>query len=103
MEKTPQSFKDAVKLIALFQVVLEQMDTLKGTKLYKQKIKKQMNSLESSIESTILMPLKSLDNTDESLFTRIQSNLEMIMDMDTEELAQLKVVVKEVREDNESI
>lgn len=103
MEKTPQSFKDAVKLIALFQVVLEQMDLLKGTKLYKQKIKKQMNALESSIESAILMPLKSLDNADESLFTRIQSNLEMIMDMDTEELAQLKVVIQEVREENESI
>ena len=43
--KAPQLFKDAVKLIALMQAVLEQMDTVKGTSLYKHKIKMQINAL----------------------------------------------------------
>lgn len=105
MESTPQKFKDLVKLVALFQAVLEQMDKVKGTRLYKHKIKNQMNTLEKSIETTIFEPLKRLDSTDENLFTTIQSNIEMVMDMTIDELSQLKVVVNDVREQikNESI
>lgn len=101
--ETPKSFRDAVKLIALFQAVLEQMDSLKGTKLYRQKIKSQMNALESTIENTIKHPLANLDSIDSNLFTTIQSNMEMIMDMDTEELGQLKIVVQELRDTDENI
>jgi hypothetical protein len=97
--KAPQLFKDAVKLIALMQAVLEQMDTVKGTSLYKHKIKMQINALEKSIESTLLEPLSQLDNTDSSLFTKIQGNIEMILDMDTNELSQLRVVLEEERDD----
>jgi len=97
MNKSPQAFKDAVKLIALMQAVLEQMDTMKGTMLYKHKIKNQINNLEKSIEKVIDEPLQSLDNTDSNLFTRIQSNLEMILDMDTNELSQLKIVLEDER------
>jgi len=97
--KAPQLFKDAVKLIALMQAVLEQMDTVKGTSLYKHKIKMQINALEKSIESTLLEPLSKLDNTDSSLFTKIQGNIEMILDMDTNELSQLRVVLEEERDD----
>lgn len=92
-DHAPQVFKDAIKLVALMQAVLEQMDTLKGTKLYKQKIKKQMNLLEQSIESTLLEPLKRLDSTNDELFTRILNNVEMILEMDAEDLAQLKIVL----------
>lgn len=99
METTPQSFKDAVKLTALFQAVLEQMDTLKGTKLYKQKIKQQIKALEASIEKTVFSPIRNLDNINEDLFTHIQNNIEMILDMDLNELAQLKVVLDEAREE----
>ena len=99
MNETPQAFKDAVKLTALFQAVLEQMDTLKGTTLYKQKVKQQINALENSIEKLIFGPIRNLDNINEELFTHIQSNIEMIMDMDLNELAQLKVVITEARED----
>ena len=100
MEKTPQSFKDAVKLIALFQAVLEQMDTLKGTKLYRQKIKSQINALEKSIEQTVFRPIAQLDSNDDTgLFDHIQGNIEMILDMDLDELSQLKVVLTEARED----
>ena len=97
--KAPQLFKDAVKLIALMQAVLEQMDTVKGTSLYRHKIKMQINALEKSIESTLLEPLSQLDNTDSSLFTKIQGNIEMILDMDTNELSQLRVVLEEERDD----
>jgi hypothetical protein len=98
METTPQSFKDAVKLTALFQAVLEQMDTLKGTNLYRQRIKHQIKALESSIEKTVFSPIRNLDNIDADLFTHIQNNIEMILDMDLTELSQLKVVVDESRE-----
>ena len=96
--KAPQLFKDAVKLIALMQAVLEQMDTVKGTSLYRHKIKMQINALEKSIESTLLEPLNKLDSTDSSLFTKIQGNIEMILDMDTNELSQLRVVLEEERD-----
>lgn len=94
-DHAPQVFKDAIKLVALMQAVLEQMDTLKGTKLYKQKIKKQMNLLEQSIESTLLEPLKRLDSTNDELFTRILNNVEMILEMDADDLAQLKIVLED--------
>jgi hypothetical protein len=59
----------------------------------------QINALEKSIESTLLEPLSQLDNTDSSLFTKIQGNIEMILDMDTNELSQLRVVLEEERDD----
>ena len=100
--KAPKAFNDAVKLIALFQCVLEQMDTIKGTKLYSQKIKKQMNSLERTIESTVFLPMKQLDGIDEGLFNKIQGNIEMILNMNLDELSMLKVVVDEARESIEN-
>jgi hypothetical protein len=100
INRAPKEFKDAVKLTALFQAVLEQMDTVKGTKIYKQKVKMQIKALENSIEKLVFAPIKQLDDIDENLFTRIQNNIEMILDMDLDELAQLKIVVQEAREDS---
>jgi len=99
MNQTPETFKNAVKLVALFQAVLEQMDTIKGTKIYRQKIKQQVKALENSIEKLVFEPIKNLDDINEDLFTHIQTNIEMILDMDLNELAQLKVALKEVREE----
>jgi hypothetical protein len=90
-------FKNAVKLVALLQITLEHMDTLKGTKIYKQRIKNQMSTLEKSIELTLSGPIRQLDNTDENLFNKIQDNIDMILDMNTEELSMLKVAVEEIR------
>jgi len=73
------------------------MDTLKGTKIYKQRIKNQMSTLEKSIELTLSGPVRQLDGTDENLFNRIQDNIDMILDMDTDELSMLKVAVEEIR------
>ena len=92
-----KNFKNAVKLVALLQITLEHMDTLKGTKIYKQRIKNQMSTLEKSIELTLSGPVRQLDGTDEHLFNRIQDNIDMILDMDTDELSMLKVAVEEIR------
>ena len=93
----PESFKNAVKLTVLLQAALEQMDTVKGTKIYKQKVKSQMIALERSIEQLVLEPVRQLDAIDAELFTNIQNNVEMILDMDLAELAQLKEAVEESR------
>jgi len=93
----PESFKNAVKLTVLLQATLEQMDVVKGTKIYKQKVKSQMIALERSIEQLVLEPIRQLDAIDAELFTNIQNNVEMILDMDLAELAQLKEAVEESR------
>ena len=91
------TFKEAIKLVALYQATLEQMDTMKGTRLYRQNIKKMMRSLETAIEQTIRGPLSALDQTDEELMSTIQYKVEMILDLSLEELAGLKLAIDEHR------
>ena len=91
-------FKDAIKLVALYQATLEQMDTMKGTRLHRQNIKKMMTRLETEIERTIKGPLAALDSTDEQLMSTIQYKVEMILDLTLEELAGLKLAIDEHRE-----
>ena len=99
--RIPIEFSNAIKLIALFQAALEQMDTLKGSKLYRHKLKKQITSLEKTVEETIFRPLKQLDSNDDlGLFDHIQSNIEMIMDMNVDELTQLRVELEKSREND---
>ena len=91
-------FEHGVKLIALYQATLEQMDTMKTTALYRHNIKKMMGTLEREIERAIRAPLVQLDATDESLMSTIQYKVEAILDLSLEELAMLKMVVDEYRE-----
>ena len=91
-------FKDAIKLVALYQATLEQMDTMKGTRLHRQNIKAMMKRLETEIERTIKGPLAALDSADEQLMSTIQYKVEMILDLELEELAGLKMVVNEHRD-----
>ena len=91
------TFKEAIKLVALYQATLEQMDTMKGTRLYRQNIKKMMRSLETAIEQTIRGPLSALDDTDEELMSTIQYKVEMILDLSLEELAGLRMAVDHSR------
>ena len=91
------TFKEAIKLVALYQATLEQMDTMKGTRLYRQNIKKMMRSLEREIERCIRGPLSALDETDEEMMTTIQYKVEAILDLSLEELAGLKFAVDEYR------
>lgn len=91
-------FENGVKLIALYQATLEQMDTMKTTALYKHNIKKMIRTLEREIERAIRAPLVQLDATDESLMSTIQYKIEAILDLSLEELAILKMVVEEYRE-----
>lgn len=97
-DKRLQMFHDGVKLIALYQSTLEQMDTMKGTPLYRQRIKNLMRTLEREIESAIDGPLASLDATDSELMSTIQYKMEMILDLSLEELAGLKMAVDEHRD-----
>ena len=92
------TFKDAIKLVALYQATLEQMDTMKGTRLYRQNIKKMMRLLEREIERAIRGPLSALDGTDEELMTTIQFKVEMILGLSLEELAMLKMAIDEHRD-----
>tara|TARA_B110000977_G_C11078996_1_gene492242 strand:- start:2520 stop:2840 length:321 start_codon:yes stop_codon:yes gene_type:complete len=93
-------FKEGVKLIALMQATLEQMDTLKGTVLFKHKLKLQMNRLEKELEATIEAPLRALDNADSELLTRIQFNIEMLMALSVDEIAILRNEIEDFRENN---
>lgn len=74
------------------------MDTVKGTDLYRHKIKNQINSLEKTMENMVFKPLLMLDHVDEDLFTRIQLNVDMVMDMDVDELSQMRISLDELRE-----
>ena len=91
-------FHNGVKLVALYQATLEQMDTMKSTPLYRQSVKKLINTLEREIERTIRGPLSALDSTDEQLMSTIQYKVEMILDLSLEELAGLKLAIDEHRE-----
>ena len=91
-------FKNGVKLMALYQVTLEQMDLMKGTPIYSQRVKQQMNNLERSIEMMIREPMSKLDGTDEMMMNDIQNKVDMILDLSLEEIAQLKAVIKEGRD-----
>jgi len=91
-------FKEGVKLVALMQATLEQMDNLRGTSLYKLQLKYMMNKLEVLLEYTLRNPLSSLDKEDPDLLTRIQSNIELVMGMDLEELAMLRAEIDEYRD-----
>jgi len=96
--EVPTRFKDALKLIALIQLTLETMDNLKGSKIYKQKIKMQMAALEKSLEKVIEEPLKSIDSANYELFNHIQNNIEMILTLDIHDLAQLKVLFEDEKQ-----
>lgn len=91
-------FKNGVKLMALYQLTLEQMDMVKKTPMYSQRIKQKMNSLEKDIELMIAEPMRRLDQTDEMMMNDIQNKIDMILDLSLEEIAQLKAVIKEGRD-----
>jgi hypothetical protein len=73
------------------------MDELKGTVLYKQKLKQQLGNTEKMLERTLTNPLTALDKEDPELLTKIQSNIELVLGMDLEELAMLRQEIDEYR------
>ena len=77
------------------------MDTLKGSKMYKQKIKNLVNQLESEIERVVYLPLKHLDGENENLVTHLQDNINVILDMSLEELALMQVSLDDHRKEKE--
>lgn len=95
-------FDRATKLVALMQCTVEQMDTLKGSKMYKHKIKNLVNQLESEIEKVVYLPLKHLDSENENLVTHLQSNINVIIDMSLEELTLMQVSLDDYRKEKET-
>ncbi len=93
-------FKEAVKLLALYQVTVEQMDMFSNTKLFKHSIKNKMNSLEKEIEILVRKPVMQLDNTDFDIFQEIQLKVDTILDLTIDELTQLRVVIDDSRDDS---
>jgi len=100
-EKEFKVFQNAVKLLVLYQASLDAMDDFKGTALYKHDIKKLMNTLEKKIEFMIRKPLGTVDADPQTseLFSALQERVEMINTLTTQELAQLKWVIEEHREE----
>jgi len=94
-------FKEAIKLVALLQASLEQMDELKGTKFYKQKVKHLMSQLERELEKHLANPLNALDQQDPELLSKIQYNVELVLGMDLEELAMLRQEIDKYRDSKE--
>ena len=94
-----QKFKDGLKLVVLYQITLEQMDKFKTTTLYRHSVKNRMKKLEKEIEAMVAGPIAQLDSINSDLFTEIQEKVELILDMDSNEIAQLKVVLEEHREE----
>jgi len=92
-------FEEGLKLVVLYQATLEQMDNFKNTNLYKQSIKKNMNRLEKDIEQVIRGPIAQLDKINSDMFTDIQDKVELILDLSATELAQLRLVVDDHREE----
>lgn len=90
-------FREAVKLLALYQVTLEQMDMFRQTKMYRHSIKQRMQSLEKDIEQLIKKPVVQLDNTDFDIFQEIQMKVDTILDLSIDELTQLRVIVEKTR------
>ena len=90
-------FKEGVKLVALLQATLEQMDVMKDTPLHKQSIKNLMRNLEQKVERALRGPLGALDNEDPELLSKIQYNIELVLGMDLEELAMLRQEVDKYR------
>ena len=87
-EKQLKKFREAVRLVILVQATLEAMDDFKGTKLYKQDVKKLMNNLERKLEWMINDPLKKLSaQKEEFLLMRISKGVDDLLNTALEDIA----------------
>ncbi len=81
-------FRRVLKLMILIQCTLEQMDNIKSIPhLYRQDIKKSLNTLESKLERYI-NPLvnNSIPKEEEGIFMQIQRGVESIINMTLEDI-----------------
>ena len=95
-----KDFFDVTKTLLLLQILLEQMDCYKSKNMYKQRLKKQMKGLESSLEIYVRAGLEAFDrNEGGKIFDELQERMEMILDLSLDEIAQLRKVIKEHRDE----
>jgi len=86
-EKEIQRFREVVKLIIILQTSLEQMDEIKSIPhLYRQDIKKSINSLELKIERYLRPLLQTIPNSEEGIFMQVQRGVDSILEKTIEEI-----------------
>lgn len=86
-EKEIQRFREVVKLIIILQTSLEQMDEIKSIPhLYRQDIKRSINTLELKIERYLEPLLKTIPNSEEAIFMQVQRGVDSILEKTIEEI-----------------
>ena len=87
-EEGLKKFRDVMKLIILLQASLEQMDEIKMMPhLYRQDIKKSINSLETKLERWLRPILDGgIPKDQEGIFMQIQRGVDTILDKTLEDI-----------------
>ena len=79
-EEKIDRFREVVKLMVILQASLEQMDEIKGVShLYRQDIKKSINTLEKKLEIYLRPLLETIPLEQESIFMQIQRGVDQIL------------------------
>ena len=80
-EEKMDRFRSVVKLMVILQASLEQMDEIKGVpNLYRQDIKKSINTLEKKLEMYLNPLLETIPLDQEGIFMQIQRGVDSILE-----------------------
>lgn len=80
-EEKMDRFRSVVKLMVILQASLEQMDEMKGiSHLYRQDIKKSINTLEKKLEMYLNPLLETIPLDQEGIFMQIQRGVDSILE-----------------------
>jgi len=80
-EEKMDRFRSVVKLMVILQASLEQMDEIKGVpNLYRQDIKKSINTLEKKLEMYLKPLLETIPVDEEGIFMQIERGVDSILE-----------------------
>ena len=86
-EEQMDRFRGVVKLMVVLQASLEQMDEIKEiSHLYRQDIKKSINTLEKKLEIYLRPILDTIPLDQEGIFMQIQRGVDSILDSTLEDI-----------------
>ena len=86
-EEQMNRFREVVKLMVVLQASLELMDEIKGiSHLYRQDIKKSINTLEKKLEIYLRPILDTIPLDQEGIFMQIQRGVDSILDSTLEDI-----------------
>lgn len=86
-EEQMNRFREVVKLMVVLQASLEQMDEIKGiSHLYRQDIKKSINTLEKKLEIYLRPILDTIPLDQEGIFMQIQRGVDSILESTLEDI-----------------